>query len=157
MGGHLEPDFLTVEDVLWIHAEGLKAYGGAEGICDLGLLESAVAQPQATYGGEYLHNDSFSMAAAYLFHITQNHAFADGNKRTGLTASLTFLRINDVKITTDTDLLYDLTIAVAQGSLEKAEVAEELRRLVLEGGLPTAPVEDLDEPSQEEGLQYPRN
>ena len=86
-----EPEFLTVEDVLQIHDEQLSAYGGATGIRDQGLLESAVAMPQASFGGAYLHEDLPHMAAAYAFHIAQNQPFLDGNKRTGLVAALVFL------------------------------------------------------------------
>jgi death-on-curing protein len=127
--GHFEPDFLTVEDLLDIHVEVLEAFGGEAGVRDLGLLESAVAQPQASFDGVYLHDDLFLMAAAYLFHITQNHALIDGNKRTGLVAALTFLRLNGVAMPPDLDIFYDLTIGVATGMLNKTDVAAEFRRL----------------------------
>ena len=91
-------DFLTVADVLMLHAEQVDLYGGEQGVRDLGLLESAVAQPQAGFGGEYLHADLFEMAAAYLFHIVQNHPFLDGNKRAGAVAALVFLDVNGVEI-----------------------------------------------------------
>lgn len=70
-----EPEFLTVEDVLQIHDEQLSAYGGATGIRDQALLESAVAMPQASFGEVYLHEDLPHMAAAYAFHIAQNQLF----------------------------------------------------------------------------------
>jgi len=79
----IDPVFLDVEDVLLIHEEQLALYGGAAGIRDAGLLESAVAMPRATAGGEYAHEGLFAMAAAYAFHIAQNQPFLDGNKRTG--------------------------------------------------------------------------
>jgi len=63
----IEPEFLSLEDVLLIHDEQLEAYGGIQGIRDKGLLESAVMTPQASFGGEYLHQDLFEMAAATLF------------------------------------------------------------------------------------------
>ena len=69
----------------------MARYGGLPGLRDEGLLESAVAQAVATFGGEYLHNDIFQMAAAYLFHIVQNHPFVDGNKRAGAAAAVVFL------------------------------------------------------------------
>jgi death-on-curing protein len=90
------PDFLSVVEVLFLHEEQLARYGGGTGIRDIGLLESAVAQPQATFGSEYLHADLFQMAAAYAFHIAQNQPFVDGNKRTGLVAALVFLDLNGV-------------------------------------------------------------
>lgn len=95
-----EPEFLTVEDVLQIHDEQLSAYGGATGIRDQALLESAVAMPQAFFGEAYLHKDLPHMAAAYAFHIAQNQPFLDGNKRTGLVAALVFLDLNGVTSST---------------------------------------------------------
>ena len=89
-----EPEFLAVDDVLQIHDEQLAAYGGVAGIRDQGLLESAVAMPQASFGEVYLHEDLSHMAAAYAFHIAQNQPFLDGNKRTGLVAALVFLDLN---------------------------------------------------------------
>ena len=84
------------------------------GIRNPALLQSAVAQPRATFGGEYLHPTLYLMAAAYLYHIAGNHAFEDGNKRTGLDAALTFLSLNGISIDWGTDELYDLTMAVAR-------------------------------------------
>ena len=80
----IEPEFLTLEDVLQIHKDQIEAYGGIRGIRDQGLLESAVMMPQATFGGEYLHQNLFEMASAYAFHIAENQPFLDGNKRTAL-------------------------------------------------------------------------
>ncbi len=78
-----EVDFLSLEDVLEMHLDQIRRYGGSAEVRDMGLLESAIAMPQATYAGENLHEDVYSMAAAYFFHIVQNHPFVDGNKRTG--------------------------------------------------------------------------
>jgi death-on-curing protein len=94
----------------------------------MGLLKSAVAMPQASFGGEFLHTDLFEMAAAYLFHIVQNHAFLDGNKRVGAMAAFTFLKSNGFTLTArDTDFEH-IVLAVAEGRLGKAAVAEFLRR-----------------------------
>ena len=76
-------EFLTLDDVLESHREQIRVYGGSEGLRDLGLLESAIAQPPAGFGGVPLHRDLYEMAAAYLFHLVQNHPFIDGNKRVG--------------------------------------------------------------------------
>lgn len=86
-----EPGFLDVDDVLLIHEEQLPTYGGSAGIRDRALLESAVAMPRATVGGEFAHEDLFARAAAYAFHVAQDQPFVDGNKRTGLLAALVFL------------------------------------------------------------------
>jgi death-on-curing protein len=124
-----DPVFLDVDDVLLIHDEQLPRYGGSAGIRDRGLLESAVAMPRATAGGEFAHDDLFAMAAAYAFHIAQNQPFVDGNKRTGLLAALVFLDLNGV-VTLDPDgRLYDAMIAVAEHRLDKVGVASVLRGL----------------------------
>ena len=87
-----------------------------------GALESAVAMPQATLGGEYLHPTVPAMAAAYLFHITQNHPFLDGNKRTGANAAITFLLLNDLEPTFSEDQFVALVLGVAQGQVGKNEI-----------------------------------
>jgi death-on-curing protein len=123
------PDFLSVEDVLELHAMQLARYGGGAGVRQSGLLESAVAQPQASFDGEFVHGDIFAMAAAYLFHLVQNHPFVDGNKRTGLLASLVFLDLNGITVEHDSPVLYELTMGVASGRISKDEVAKALRRI----------------------------
>ena len=125
----MTPEFLTVEDVLEIRALQVERFGGSVGVRDQGLLESAVAQPQMTFGGEFVHADLFAMAAAYLFHLVQGHAFVDGNKRVGLLAALVFLDINGISIKGDSNALYELTLAVAAGRAGKEEVAGVLRRV----------------------------
>ena len=122
-------EFLTIEDVLKIHALQLARYGGADGLRDQGLLESALAQPQAGFGGDFVHDGLFAMAAAYLFHIVRNHAFVDGNKRTGLLSTLVFLDINGIVIERESEVLYDLTMAVAEGKADKEEIAATLARV----------------------------
>lgn len=125
----MTPEFLTLDDVLDLHRLQLERYGGAAGLRDQPLLESAVAQPQAGFGEEYVHWDIFEMAAAYLFHIVSNHPFVDGNKRTGLLAALVFLDINGIELDHGTQELYDLTMAVAEARIGKPEISEELRRI----------------------------
>jgi death on curing protein len=120
-------DFLGVEDVLGLHADQVALYGGDYGVRDMGLLDSAVAQPRAAFGGEFLHKDLFEMAAAYLFHIVQNHPFLDGNKRTGAVAALVFLDLNGIEITAPKGSMYDLTMSVAIGQADKAQIAEYFR------------------------------
>ncbi len=124
-----DPTFLTVDDVLQIHADQLAAVGGGAGLRDRGLLESAVAQPSATFDGSFVHDGLLSMAAAYLFHIVKNHPFVDGNKRTGLLSALVFLEVNGIAIDKPTDDLYELTLAAAEGRADKAYIASELGRI----------------------------
>ncbi len=122
-------EFLATEDVLYIHQNQIERYGGEHGVRDQHLLESAVAQPQATFDGQYLHSDLFEMAAAYLFHIVQNHPFADGNKRTGAVAALVFFDWNHATIRTDEGGLVEITLRVATGQVGKTEIADHFRSL----------------------------
>jgi death-on-curing protein len=119
-----EIDFLSIEDVLFAHHDQIRRYGGDPGIRDVRLLDSAIAQPRAGYGEQLLHSFPYEMAAAYLFHVVQNHPFVDGNKRTGAVSALLFLDLNNVDFHAPPGSLYELTIAVAQGHREKQEVAE---------------------------------
>lgn len=117
-----EPSFLTLDEVLALHADQIDRYGGARGLRDLGLLESAVAAPRATFGGTLLHPTLPEMAAAYLFHLVRNHPFVDGNKRIGLAATIAFLGLNDLWLEAEEDELVALVVGVAQGQVGKAEV-----------------------------------
>src|SRR5688572_19942543 len=119
--------FLSLTEVLRIHRSSIDAYGGDPAIRDIGLLESALAQPRAAFGGQYLHEDLPAMAAAYLYHIASNHPFVDGNKRTGAGAAFVFLRLNDVKVTAPEDEFTEITLAVAKGEASKEAVTEFFR------------------------------
>lgn len=123
-----EPLFLTLDEVLGIHADQMRRYGGSPGLRDLGLLQSALGMPETTFEGEFLHGTLFEKAAAYLFHIARNHPFVDGNKRTALMCALVFLGLNGRRLEADPKALYELVDGVATGSVDKAEVAVFLRR-----------------------------
>lgn len=120
----MEPIFLTLEEVIKIHTDQIERYGGTFGIRDTVLLQSAVAMPQAGVGDQYLHTDLFEMAAAYLFHIVQNHPFFDGNKRVGAVTALVFLEMNGVDLQITDSALVQVVLGVAQGRIGKASVAE---------------------------------
>jgi death on curing protein len=122
------PLFLDMDHIMRLHRSLIKQYGGTEGVRDVGLLQSAIAMPQASYEGEFLHGDIFEMAAAYLYHITQNHPFLDGNKRAGAAASIVFLAINDIQIDNDEEGLVALTLSVATGQAGKNQIAEFFRK-----------------------------
>ena len=126
-----EPSFLTLDEVLALHTDQIDRYGGSRGLRDLGLLESAVAAPRATFGGNLLHPTLPEMAAAYLFHLVQNHPFVDGNKRIGLAAAIAFLGLNDLWLEAEEDELVELVLGVAQGRVGKAEVAVFLKKHVV--------------------------
>ena len=115
----MDPLFLSLDEVLEMHQQQIDQYGGSPGIRDSGGLQSALATPQATFSGEYLHPSIPTMAAAYLFHICQNHAFVDGNKRVGANAAITFLLLNDWEPDFEPDELADLVLSVASGVLDK--------------------------------------
>jgi len=124
-----EPDFLALDEVLGIHADQIRVYGGASGFRDLALLRSAIAMPETSFDGEYLHPSVFEMAAAYLFHLARNHPFADGNKRTALMCARLFLGgLNGNRLQADPDDLSALVHGVAAGAVDKAEVSVFLRR-----------------------------
>ena len=90
--------FLTLAEVIDIHSNQIRLYGGLPRIRDINLLSSAIAMPHASFHGEYLHNDIYEMAAAYAFHIGKNHPFVDGNKRTALVSALVFPELNGISI-----------------------------------------------------------
>jgi death-on-curing protein len=127
------PRFITIAEAIAIHDDQITRFGGSPGIRDIGLLESAITQPEATFFGELLHPTIASQAAAYLFHISRNHAFLDGNKRTALAVADTFLFVNGYKLVLSDDDLYNLVQNVAQGLTGK-DTATELIAGNLMGG-----------------------
>ena len=124
-------EFLTLDEVLSLHADQVARYGGSTLVRDVGLLESALAMPAATFDGELLHPSLAEQAAAYLFHLVKNHPFVDGNKRTGLVAMLAFLGLNGRRLEAPDAVLTDLVLGVARGRVTKAEVAVFLGRHTL--------------------------
>jgi death-on-curing protein len=125
------PTFLTLDEALALHADQIDRYGGSVGVRDVGLLEAALATPQASFGGEYLHDGLAEIAAAYLFHLARNHPFVDGNKRVALAAAIAFLGLNGFWLDADPDDLADRVLRVAQGDMPKAELAEYIRKHAL--------------------------
>lgn len=115
--------FLSLDEVLAIHAHQVQCYGGVLGLRDRTLLESALAIPEVTYGDEFLHPSLEEQAAAYLFHLVGNHPFIDGNKRVGLACALVFLRLNGIRIRATDDDLVAITVGVATGKRTKSEVS----------------------------------
>lgn len=114
-------------EILEIHDDQIKRYGGITGIRDVGLLESALAMPASSFDGRYLHSDLFEIAAAYLFHITKNHPFVDGNKRVGAVAALVFLSLNDIEIEVNELEFEQAILSVADGSWDKITISAFLR------------------------------
>jgi death-on-curing protein len=124
MSSFEEPVFLSLDEVLEIHEQQIERYGGSTGLRDPNGLESAVATPQATFGGEFLHTSIPAMAAAYLFHLCQNHPFIDGNKRVGANAAITFLLINDWDATFSAEELVELVRSIASSRMTKHELVK---------------------------------
>lgn len=116
-------EYLTLDEVLAIHAHQIARYGGRCGLRDRAALESALAMPRATYAGLDLHESLAEKGAAYLFHLVKNHAFLDGNKRVGLATCLVFLRLNGVTVRAADDELVDLVLGVISGTRSKSDVA----------------------------------
>ncbi len=120
----------TVEIVREIHAEAIGKFGGSDGVREMALLESAVAAPQASFGGESPYKDIAEVAAAYLFYLCKNHPFIDGNKRTALGACLVFLRLNGIEPKADGLEWEELTLAVAASAIARDEATRRLRKIL---------------------------
>lgn len=114
------PRFLSVDDVLALHAIAIEDQGGDPSLRDRALLESAVATPAQQFGGQFLHEDIPAMAAAYGFHICLNHPFVDGNKRAATAAMIAFLSDNGWSFDASADEAEPVILQLAAGSLEKS-------------------------------------
>lgn len=119
--------FLSIDDILRIHEIALKDQGGDPSIRDVGLLDSALAQPKQQFSGVYLHPDIPSMAAAYAFHICLNHPFVDGNKRAGTAAMIMFLSDNGWRFDATADEAEPVVLNLAAGTLDKASLTTWLK------------------------------
>ena len=119
-----------MEIVREIHAETIGRFGGAAGVRDVALMESAVAVPQASVGGKSPYADLAEVAAAYLFYLSRNRPFVDGNKRAALGACLVFLRLNRTEPQEDGPEWEALTMAVAASVVDREETTKRLRKLV---------------------------
>ena len=115
---------LKVADVLVIHSEAISQFGGSAGIREMALLESAVAAPQASFGGESVYNDLIEVAAAYLFFICRNHPFVDGNKRTALVVSFGFLDVNGFEVMASPEDAYLTILSLAAGELTEEQLEQ---------------------------------
>jgi death on curing protein len=116
-------NYLTAEQVLFIHARLIAETGGAHGVRELNLLLSAVARPQATFEGQELYPDLFSKSAALLESLIGNHAFVDGNKRTAITAIGLFLRLNGYGLTASNREVVAFTLQCAQERVPLEQIA----------------------------------
>lgn len=115
--------FLSIREVKSIHLSQILKFGGAHGIRDVGLLDSAVHHPQSSFGGDYLYKDIFQMAAAYAYGIVKNHPFLDGNKRVGSITSILFLVRNGYDLP-ESDALTQLILDVTTNKASQEDLAK---------------------------------
>jgi death-on-curing protein len=126
----MDIDFLTLSEIIEIHNNQIELYGGAFGVRDISLISSAISIPKSTFDGKYLYTDLYEMAAAYIFHICQNHPFIDGNKRVALVSGLVFLEFNNIIIIDDpNEELYTIMMNVSSGKCNKETISNILRIL----------------------------
>jgi len=118
----------TVRQVLILHERMIQKYGGSSGVRDMGMLESAVGRPFATFGGEDLYPDVFMKAGAFIQSIVKNHPFIDGNKRTAFTGTITFLLANKAIVSTNADQVVKFMLRVANENLSVDEIAAWLKK-----------------------------
>jgi death-on-curing protein len=116
--------FLTLSEVLLILEDQIRNYGGAYGVRDINLLSSAIYMPESSFDGKFLHETIPAMAAAYTYHLCQNHPFIDGNKRVALASSLVFLDINGYEFNCKNEVLYNKIMDVARGDCKKDELVK---------------------------------
>lgn len=118
---------LTLEQILELHDLLIRETGGSHGVRDMGAVESAVAQPQMGFGGKNLYPTLVEKAAALGFSLINNHAFVDGNKRIGLSATVALLRANGADLKTTHDDLEAVVLAVASGEMARDDWTQWLR------------------------------
>jgi len=118
---------ILLNDVLDLHDKSIEVYGGSKGIRDIGLLESAIARPFQTFGGEDLYPSPYDKAAAFAESLIINHPFIDGNKRTGMLGMATFLLENKIYIDTKDEDLYDMIIKISMGEINFEQITEWLK------------------------------
>lgn len=116
--------YLSVKRVLYIHDRMVKRFGGSFGVRDLGLVESAVARPQVSFGGQDLYTNIFDKAAALLQSLLKNHPFVDGNKRTALTSAGLFLKLNGWKLINSHEEEVEFAIAVDNQHLPIEQISK---------------------------------
>ena len=119
--------YIPLRLVVSIHANQIRLYGGTAGIRDIGLLESALAQPRVSAGGKLIHKSIFDKASAYGFHLCKNHPFVDGNKRVAFVVMFLFLHKNGWLINTSEEAAYEMVIGVAEGKSSKPKLSNWLK------------------------------
>lgn len=125
-------EYLAIEQVIELHDEMIRRYGGLQGIRDKNLLWSAIDAPKAAMFGQEMYPSVYEKAAAYLYHLVCNHPFNDANKRTGYAATLVFLEANHAKQIFKKEDLENLVVEVAKGKAGKEKIAKFLEHGFIE-------------------------
>ena len=120
--------FLTFEQILAIHDNQIELYGGSHGIRELTLFESAIMRPQTTFGGNDLYPSVFEKAAVLMHSLVMNHAFVDGNKRTGTVSALVFLEVNGYKIVANQNELMNFSLDITSKKMDTKLIAVWLKK-----------------------------
>lgn len=115
--------YLSLEQILDLHAKQIRTSGGSAGLRDRGGLESAVARPAMTFGGEDLYPDVAEKASALMHSLVMNHAFVDGNKRVGASAAELFLELNGYRLAATDERIELITLEIARGELDTEALA----------------------------------
>lgn len=118
---------ISFDDILSLHEMSISDYGGSKGLRDKGLLESAIARPFQTFGGEYLYPSVVEKAAAIMESIIVNHPFVDGNKRTGVLAAITLLLEYSISLNASEEALYNFVIDVSTGKAKYDDIVKWLK------------------------------
>lgn len=124
--------YLTPQQILAIHDQIIRRFGGSFGVRDIGLMESACARPQASFDGQDLYKNIFEKTASLIHSLLKNHPFVDGNKRTSLSSAGIFLRINGYKLINSHEKEVKFTISIENDSLSFKEIAAWLKENVKE-------------------------
>ena len=119
---------ISVGDILTLHDFSIKDFGGSPGVRDIGLLESALARPFQTFGGEDLYKSPLAIASSLAESLIVNHPFVDGNKRTGMLAMVALLLEYKIKVVADKDNLYQFIISISTGEIKFDQIVEWLTK-----------------------------
>lgn len=120
--------YLTTLQVIAIHDQLIKRFGGSQGIRDLSLIKSAVGRPQASFGGEDMYKTVFDKAGSLFHSILKNHPFVDGNKRTAYSSAALFLKINGYKLTNVHNEAVEFSVRVETEDLTVSEISSWLKK-----------------------------
>ncbi len=126
--------YISIDQVEALQESQIEAYGGLGRIRDRGALESAVARPARTFGGEDLYPDVAAKAAALMHSLVMNHPFVDGNKRVGAQAAIVFILVNESDLNVSSDELVSMTLAVARGEVDAESLAIWFRQRISSEG-----------------------